>query len=87
LFGRIGGFEAILNFIKDVRDGKAQGNLRLFNSISMFLKASLPMWHREFVAYYSLNFNEAFMKALCYVNEEYEFAKGKPDPNSILGPF
>lgn len=53
----------------------------------MFLKATLPLWHREFVAYYALNFNEAFMTALCYVNEEYEFAVGKPDPNSILGPF
>ena len=86
-FGRNGGFEKILQHAIDVSEGRVQGTLKLFNAITLFLKSTLPLWHRQFVSYYALNFNEALMKALCYVNEEVEFAKGKPDPNAVLGPF
>jgi hypothetical protein len=69
-FGQSGGFRKILDMLKETAKGKFKLTIQHVSSIATFLSRSLPLWTRQFAIYFTIEFTEVLLGALCYINKE-----------------
>lgn len=66
-FGRRGGFEKILDFLRSPSDHKKVPLKHLYYLMD-FLAKTQPLWQRQFATYYIPQVKEAFEKGLLFTN-------------------